>query len=167
MKRLLIASIATMALQAVVPSSSSAAPSSSQASYGSACTRSFTAVRVCTAYVANASLVARVSYYKFGRSSSNSSVRSLLKSRYRGAAFAKLTSQTANWPRRVKVSLPRIRITSVHLTDDGATLNTSESWLVRSRGGKTLFRENRQMHTITMSKVDASIGYKYVVTNIA
>ncbi len=128
---------------------------------------------VCTAYVANASYLARLPFYKLGHSSSSDLARTFrgrLESRYTGAARAQLERQTASWPgpSQLDVFLPSIRIDSVTVAADLSTarLTTHETWLVRVEGGRTLFAESNAAHVISLARVPSVVLHKWVVTAI-
>jgi hypothetical protein len=126
---------------------------------------------VCTAYVFNCSLTARLPYYKFG-SSDNAARRSAalnrLESRYRSAALTYITGQVRNWPSTVDVSVPRIEIKAVTVSSDQnrAVLRTQESWGVTTASGRNLFSENSRGHIIRMQRVPGLVLHKWVVTSI-
>jgi hypothetical protein len=126
---------------------------------------------VCSAYVFNASLGARLPYYKFG-SSDNAARRTAalnrLESRYRSTALTYLTLQVRSWPTSVDVSVPRISIKSVSVSADQnrAVLRTQETWNVKTEAGRYLFSENSQMHIIRMQRVPGLVLHKWVVTSI-
>jgi hypothetical protein len=128
---------------------------------------------VCFAYIANASYLARLPFYKLGRSTNPDIARTFrehFESRYTQAARAFIERQTAQWPPpgQLDVFLPTIRIISVSVAADlsTATLATRETWLVRTEGGATLFAENNVSHTISLARVKSKILHKWVVTNI-
>jgi len=128
---------------------------------------------VCTAYVANASYLARLPFYKFGRGSDASVARTFkehLESRYTGAARSRLERQTASWPgpTHLDVFLPTIRIDSITVAADLSTarLTTHETWLVRTESGQTLFSERNAAHVITLARVPGLVLHKWVVTAI-
>jgi hypothetical protein len=128
---------------------------------------------VCVAYVANASYLARLPFYKFGRSSNADLARisrQRLESRYSGAARAQIEQQTATWPppSELDVYLPSIHIDSVAVAADlsTATLTTHETWLVRTERGTTLFSERDAPHTITLARVPGLFLHKWIVTGI-
>jgi len=128
---------------------------------------------VCTAYVANASYLARLPFYKFGRSADADLARTFrehLESRYTGAARSLVERQTAGWPgpSQLDVFLPTIRIDSVSVAANLSTarLTTHETWLVRTEGGRTLFAERDVAHVITLARVPALVLHKWVVTAI-
>ncbi len=128
-------------------------------------------LEVCTAYVANASFAARYPYYQLGRSTNHtvaSAALDRLGSRYTDAAYRSLVQQTAGWPTDVHVSLPDIHIDSVSVAadDSSAVLHTRETWRVVANGGRVLFAENNQPHTITMRHVPGVVLHKWVVTDI-
>ncbi|MCW3005359.1 MAG: hypothetical protein JWQ20_4657 [Conexibacter sp.] len=142
------------------------------------------AYEVCTAYLFNASLDARLPFYKLGRStgvgyykailegctgrSAGPAATCRLKSRYYGQAQSYLLAQTAGWPDEVDVSLPRISIEGVDsdLAANTAVLSTTETWQVRTKSGDILFAESGQHHTITMKRIQGLILHKWVVTSI-
>lgn len=128
---------------------------------------------VCTAYVANASYLARLPYYKFGHSADADLARTFrerLESRYTGTARAMIERQTAGWPgpSELDVFLPTIQIDSVSVSADlsHAALTTHESWLVRTESGKALFEERDVAHVITLARVPGLVLHKWVVTAI-
>jgi hypothetical protein len=128
---------------------------------------------VCVAYVANASYLARLPFYKFGHSSNADLARTSrqhLESRYTGAARAQIERQTANWPppEQLDVYLPSIHIDSVTVAADlsTATLTTHETWLVRTERGTTLFSERNTPHTIALARVPGLLLHKWIVTAI-
>lgn len=128
---------------------------------------------VCFAYVANASYLARLPFYKFGHSTNADLARTSkhhMESRYTGAARAQIEGQTANWPppEQLDVFLPSIHIDSVTVAADlsTATLTTHETWLVRTERGTTLFSERNAPHTIAMARVRSIILHKWIVTGI-
>src|SRR5205823_469150 len=94
---------------------------SSGAAPGTATSSCFTlrgrSLEVCTAYVVNASLGARVPYYKLARDGDPARVRLArfrLESRYAGRAAAAIEQQVRRWPPgRPDVEVPRISILSV------------------------------------------------------
>jgi hypothetical protein len=116
---------------------------------------------VCTAYVVDDSLLARVPYYKFGRQPLLGVLAlARLDSRYYGAARSSIIAQTRSWPSKVDVSVPRIEIVgpvkvSANLTT--ATITTIETWLVRAepaagKPGRVLFAETDARHTILLER---------------
>lgn len=128
---------------------------------------------VCTAYVANASYLARLPFYKFGHSANADLARTFkqhLESRYTGAARAQIERQTANWPSpdELDVYLPSIHIDSVTVAADlsTATLTTHETWLVRTERGTTLLSERNAPHTIVLARVRGLLLHKWIVTAI-
>ena len=139
---------------------------------------------VCSAYTLNASIEARLPFYKFSRSQSpgyyqavqesctgrtlGSAVVCRMHSRYYGSARAYLGRQARGWPVKVKASLPRIRILSVRSSLSGGTaiLHTRETWLVKSPKGKRLFGETNHLHVIRMRVVQGLLLHKWVVTSI-
>jgi hypothetical protein len=126
---------------------------------------------VCSAYVFNCSLAARLPYYKFG-SSDNAARRSAalnrLESRYRSGALTYITRQVRNWPATVDVSVPHISIKTVTVSSDQnrAVLRTRESWNVTTKNGGNLFSETSQPHIIRMQRVPGLVLHKWVVTSI-
>jgi hypothetical protein len=128
---------------------------------------------VCVAYAANASYLARLPFYKFGRSTNADLARTSrqhLESRYTGAARAQIERQTAGWPSpgELDVYLPSIRIDSVTVAADLSTaiLTTHETWLVRTERGTTLFSERNTPHTIALARVPGLLLHKWIVTAI-
>jgi hypothetical protein len=128
---------------------------------------------VCVAYVANASYLARLPFYKFAYSPNADLARASrqrLESRYSGTARAQIERQTATWPApgELDVYLPSIRIDAVRVAADlsTATLTTHETWLVRTQHGATLFSERNARHTITLARVPGVVLHKWVVTAI-
>ena len=128
---------------------------------------------VCVAYVANASYLARLPFYKFGHSGNADlahTAKQDLESRYTGAARAKIERQTATWPSpgELDVYLPSIHIDSVAVAADlsTATLTTHETWLVRTERGTTLFSERDAPHTIALARVPGLLLHKWIVTRI-
>ncbi len=128
---------------------------------------------VCVAYVANASYLARLPFYKFGHTTNAGVARTSkqhLESRYTGAARAQIERQTANWPPpdQLDVYLPSIHIDSVTVAADlsTATLATHETWLVRTERGTTLFSERNAPHTIALARVPGLLLHKWIVTAI-
>ncbi len=128
-------------------------------------------LEVCTAYIANATLAARLPYYKFARSDNAAQARLAryrLESRYVGRARAKIVGQVSRWPRgRPNVDLPRVKITSARVSENRATLVTKETWKVRASSGRVLFSEKQRRHTITMQRVEGLVLHKWVVAAIA
>jgi hypothetical protein len=125
-------------------------------------------LEVCTAYVFNASLGARWPFYHYATSGNAAQVvaaTNRLASRYYGAAFDQIVSQTVGWPSQVDVSPPTIRILSMDVSPDQnfATLTTVESWDVHTENGTPLFQESNQPHTIQMQRVPGLILHKWVV----
>ncbi len=127
-------------------------------------------LEVCTAYIANATLTARLPYYTFARSDNAAQARLAryrLESRYVGRARAKIESQVSHWPRgRPNVDLPRVKITSTRVSGNRATLVTKETWKVRASSGRVLFNERQRRHTITMQRVEGLLLHKWVVAAI-
>jgi hypothetical protein len=128
-------------------------------------------LEVCTAYVSNSSLAARLPYYRYSNSTNRAlviDVSNRLASRYTGDAFMQIFNQTDGWPSSVDVSVPRIFVTLVQVTPDQnfATLTTVESWSVRTEQGACLFCETRAPHTVTMQRVPGLILHKWVVTSL-
>ncbi len=128
---------------------------------------------VCVAYVANASYLARLPFYKFGHSTNADLARTSkqhLESRYTGTPRAQIERQAGTWPPpdQLDVYLPSIHIDSVAVAADlsTATLTTHETWLVRSERGTTLFSERNAPHTIAMARVRGLILHKWIVTGI-
>lgn len=141
-------------------------------------------LEVCTAYTFNASLEARLSYYKLGRStavgyykavqerctgkSAGAAADCRFQSRYYEGALRDLQLQAQSWPAEVNVDFPRIKIVSVdaNVAANSATLSTVESWSVHTRAGESLFIETGAKHTITMQRVQGLVLHKWVVTSI-
>ncbi len=127
--------------------------------------------RICYAYIVNASLGARLSFYKFG-SSSNPTVaqeaKERLQKRYDKDARRLVEGQARSFPEDVNVDAPSVRIESVKadLARDTATLRTVESWLVKDKTGKVLFEEKDQPHTVTLSRTQSFVLRRWVVTQI-
>jgi hypothetical protein len=130
-------------------------------------------LEVCSAYVGNASYLARVPFYKLSRSS-NADVarvfRQHLEARYQDEARSQIEQQTADWPppSQLDVYLPTIQIDSITVAANlsTATLRTHETWLVKTESGQTLLTERNQQHTITMEHVPSTVLEKWVVTEI-
>jgi hypothetical protein len=126
---------------------------------------------VCTAYVFNASLGARLPFYKFGNST-NEARRSLathrLESRYTGQALARIKNQIAGWPSSVDVAVPRISIKAVSVSSghNRANLLTRETWEVHSKSGRLLYQENAKSHQVRMSRVPGLVLHKWIVNSI-
>ena len=124
-------------------------------------------LEVCTAYVANASLGARLPYYKLGRSENAARARLAryrLESRYVGAARIRIERQVSRWPAGARdVDLPRISIVSVSVAGDRAMLVTRETWRVETPAGRVLFAEARGRHVTTMRKTAGLLLHKWVV----
>ncbi|HKP18062.1 MAG TPA: hypothetical protein VJT84_06250 [Gaiellaceae bacterium] len=127
-------------------------------------------LETCTAYIANASLAARVPYYKLARSTNPAHARLAryrLESRYVGAARLAIERQTGRWPHgTAKVDVPRIAILSVRVTGNTAVLATRETWHVTSGSGRVLFAQTRKRHTVTMKRVPGVALHKWVVAAI-
>src|SRR5262249_50262156 len=89
-------------------------------------------------------------------------------SRYTDAAYRSLVRQTAGWPTDVHVSLPDIHIDSVRVAADDSTavLHTRETWRVVADGGRGLFAEPHQPHTITLRRLPRVVPHKGVVPDI-
>jgi hypothetical protein len=128
---------------------------------------------VCAAYVANASYLARLPYYKFGHSADADLARTFrerLESRYTAAARSMIERQAAGWPgpSELDVFLPTIRIDSVQVAADlsAARLTTHETWLVRTESGHVLFEERDAAHVISLARVPGLVLHKWVVTAI-
>jgi hypothetical protein len=129
-------------------------------------------VEVCTAYVANATLAARVPFYKFARDTPARSraARFRLESRYVGKARTYVENQVRSWPPgRPDVDVPRIEILSLSLSADesSATLVTRETWHVETGAGRVLFAEARRRHVVSMHRLEGVVLHKWVVTSIA
>jgi hypothetical protein len=137
---------------------------------------------ICYAYVVNNTYLARLPFYKFGRSGSDF-FADKLKARYQNPALGEIAQQAKGWPGAVGIDVyfPTVRIDELTIVKSGsgeltsAKLYTHESWLVRSEnGGRVWFSENNQAHTITLKRVPDdrfTIGghvylHKWVVTNI-
>lgn len=141
-------------------------------------------LEVCTAYVLNASLESRLTYYKLGRSTAVGYYKAVqerctgktagtaagcrLQSRYYGAALSQLQSQAELWPAEVDVSFPRISISSVAVDASGdiANIKTTETWNVKTRSGEILFAETGKIHTVALKRVQGLVLHKWVVTEI-
>jgi len=131
---------------------------------------------VCFAYVVNDTLLARVPWYKSGRSPDlGPAVKTRLESRFYGAARSMLEEQTRTWPQQVEVSPPKISIVGkVHVTGNlsTATIHTVETWLVRTQSGRVLFSQNSVHNTITLDRVPTQLCafghclHKWVVVKI-
>jgi hypothetical protein len=127
---------------------------------------------VCTAYIFNSSFAARLPYYTYAKSPNPAWARLAdyrLSSRYSGQAYQMLQDQVRSWPAgTATVSMPTITIRSVSVTSDlnFATLQTSESWEVRSPSNALLLREQNRAHTISMQRVPGLILHKWIVTRI-
>jgi hypothetical protein len=129
-------------------------------------------LEICTAYVVNASLAARLPYYKYGRSPIPSRAKvalDRLQSRYSGRAVNSVQSQASAWPAdETDVSIPSIRVNKVSVSSDEnlATLQTQERWEVKTPDGTVLFRETGANHEITMERLPGLVLHKWVVTGI-
>lgn len=191
MKKILVASIVSLAL-AIVPLSATPASALSWSDFFGGSSSAQTATQpavdetddehpclratnheyeVCTAYIANASAAVLVPYYKYANSTDGwqrfSTYR--LSSRYVGDAYMTIQDRTASWPSGVhEVSVPDIHIVSVDsdLADNTATVVTRESWKVTDQTGQIIYQEMDQSHTITMQRVPSYVLHKWVVTNI-
>ena len=124
-------------------------------------------LEVCTAYVVNATLGARVPYYKVARSGKPARVRLVtyrLESRYVGAALRKIKAQVRAWPKEeVDVDVPDVDIVSIRVDGNRATLVTRESWEVETEGGRSLFAESDRRHVVQMRRVGGLVLHKWVV----
>ena len=127
-------------------------------------------LEVCTAYISNSTLAARVPYYKFARSANPARARLAryrFESRYVGSARSKIEQQVAGWPRGdADVDLPRISVLAVNVAGDRATLVTRETWRVETSAGRALFVEARKRHTVEMRRVAGLALHKWVVFTI-
>lgn len=128
-------------------------------------------VEVCTAYVSNSTLFARVPFYRYATSTNRAlaqDVTNRLASRYSGQAFQYVYNQVTGWPSTVDVAAPSISIRTVDVTPDQnfATLTTVETWRVTTEQGAPLFVENGAFHTVHMARVPGVILHKWVVTSI-
>jgi hypothetical protein len=137
---------------------------------------------VCFAYLVNDSLLARVPYYEVGRQPAlRLAALTRLKSRYYGAARRFVIDQAKGWPRRVDVSVPRIRIVGpvrVSANLATATIHTVETWRVRAesraggKSGRVLFAETSARHTVTLDRTPTILClahhclHKWVVARI-
>lgn len=128
-------------------------------------------LEVCVAYVANATLAARVPFYELGRSSDPARVRLAryrLESRYVDGARRRLELQVSRWPvGPLVVGLPRLSILSVGISGDRATLVTRETWHVQAANGRVLFAEAARRHTIEMRRIRGLLLHKWVVSVIS
>lgn len=76
-----------------------------------------------------------------------------LNSDFGGQAQKTITSRTIDWPGGdMDVTAPKIEIRSISLDQDSgtATLQTKETWNVKTDSGQTLINENDAKHMITM-----------------
>ena len=134
-------------------------------------------LEVCTAYVVNATYLARVPFYIASGLENPALVRLAryrLESRYEGAARAAIEAQVASWPPGdVDVERPRISIDSVTVGPRAkrAVLHTRETWLVQKRDEATgamttVFQETDTPHDIVMARVRGLILHKWVVVSV-
>jgi hypothetical protein len=134
-------------------------------------------LEVCTAYVVNATYLARVPFYIASGVENPALVRLAryrLESRYQGAALAAIEAQVAAWPPGdVDVEPPRISIASVTVGPRAkrAVLRTRETWLVRKRDEATgamttVFQETDAPHDVVMARVPGLILHKWVVVSL-
>lgn len=129
-------------------------------------------LEVCTAYVVNATLGARVPYYKFARSTNPARARAAryrLESRFIGTARQKLERQVATWPRvQIDVDVPRLDVESVAVdrAETTAVVVTRETWLVKTEAGRTLFSESDRRHVIRMRRLEGLVLHKWVVERL-
>jgi hypothetical protein len=135
-------------------------------------------LEVCTAYVVNATLLARVPFYGASGVQNPALVRLAryrLESRYQGAARAAIEAQVAGWPAGdVDIERPRISIQSVTVGPRAlrAVLRTRESWLVQKRdeatgATTTVFQEAAAPHDVVMARVRGLLLHKWVVVSIS
>jgi len=133
-------------------------------------------LEVCTAYVVNATYLARVPFYIASGVDNPALVRLAryrLESRYQGAAQAAIEAQVAAWlSGDVDVERPRIAIDSVTVGPRAkrAVLHTRETWLVRKRDEATgamttVFQETDAPHDVVMARVRGLILHKWVVVS--
>jgi hypothetical protein len=135
-------------------------------------------LEVCTAYVVNSTLLARVPFYIASGIENRAIVRLAryrLESRYEGAARASIEAQVAAWPPGdVDVQVPSVAIerVSVGRRRLRATLRTRETWLVSKRDPATgaltpVFQETGQAHDVVMASVRGLLLRKWVVVSIS
>ncbi len=130
-------------------------------------------LEVCTAYVFNSSLAARLPYYKYGRSPNSARSKAALdrlESRYSGSALAQIQAQVRGWPvGETNIDVPIVRVESLSVSTDGnqAVLTTRESWEVKRAGETLLFKEQGARHVIKLERVPGLVLHKWVVTEIA
>jgi hypothetical protein len=134
-------------------------------------------LQICTAYVVNATLLARVPFYLAAGTENDTLLRLArhrLESRYRGAARAAIVAQVAAWPPGdVDVEAHDVDIDAVSVGPRGrrAVLRTRETWLVRKRHSATgaataVFQEVDRAHDVTMARVRGIVLHKWVVVAI-
>lgn len=164
------AGIALAALLAAGVAATPAVPASTESPCLSLAARQ---LEVCTAYYANATIAARLPYYKFARDTNPARARLAryrLESRYVGAARRRLAQQVAAWPRGTpNVSRPDVDVLSIRVAADenSAVLRTRETWLVKTDGGRTLFAETNRTHTVELRRLEGLALHKWVVTKIS
>ena len=135
-------------------------------------------LEVCTAYVVNATLLARVPFYISSGIENSALVRLAryrLESRYEGAARATIEAQVGSWPAGdVDVETPKVSIESVTVGPRAlrAMLRTRETWVVRKRdpatgASTTVFQEADTPHDVVMARVRGLILHKWVVVSIS
>jgi hypothetical protein len=149
------------------------------ASAGGACASlSDRRLEVCTAYVVNATLLARVPFYLSSGVENTALLRLArfrFESRYEGSARAAIEAQVANWPvGDVDVATPKVSIDSVAVGTRGlrAVLRTRETWLVKKRDPATgalttVFQEVVTPHNVVMARVRGLLLHKWVVASIS
>lgn len=127
--------------------------------------------RVCYAYVVNASLGARLPFYKQGSSGSEARARLArfrFESRYDGKARMTIENEVDSWRSGpVDVSLPKIEIIDVNHKEGSrlATLVTRERWVVKTPEGKLLYSTSGQF-TVTLNETAGLITSKWIVVTI-
>jgi hypothetical protein len=135
-------------------------------------------LEVCTAYVVNSTLLARVPFYISSGVENSALVRLAryrFESRYEGAARAAIEAQVAAWPvGDVDVATPKVSIDSVAVGTRGlrAMLRTRETWLVKKRDPATgalttVFQEVGKPHELVMARVRGLLLHKWVVVSIS
>jgi hypothetical protein len=135
-------------------------------------------LEICTAYVVNATLLARVPFYLASGVENQTLLRLArhrLESRYQGAARAAIEAQVAAWPAGdVDVQAPDVDIDAVTVGPRGrrAVLRTHETWLVKKRDPATgaatvVFQEVNRPHDVVMARVRGIVLHKWVVVGIS
>jgi hypothetical protein len=135
-------------------------------------------LEVCTAYVVNSTLLARLPFYISSGIENSALVRLAryrFESRYEGAARAAIEAQVASWPvGDVDVATPKVSIESVTVGPRGlrAMLRTRETWLVRKTDPATgtvttVFQEVGTPHDVAMARVRGLLLHKWVVVDIS